>query len=56
VLVLTESLLVGFQALLVRTRWVASAAWLYAERLLETSALPTPAALPTGPTPGPAMQ
>ncbi|MER5470643.1 hypothetical protein ABZX90_02055 [Streptomyces sp. NPDC002935] len=43
--------LVAFWSLLVRPRWVESAAWLYAERLLETSALPdqnTPPASPTG--------
>jgi hypothetical protein len=41
-LVVMESLLVAFQALLVRAPWVESAAWAYAERLLETSALPGP--------------
>ncbi|MFF9485495.1 hypothetical protein [Streptomyces sp. NPDC014676] len=48
-----ESLLVAFQALLVRASWVKSAAWAYAERLLETVALPGPAALPTDPASGP---
>jgi hypothetical protein len=51
-LIVVEALLVAFQALLVRERWVASAAWLYAERLMETSALAVPGALPAGPVPG----
>ncbi|MEU9342326.1 hypothetical protein AB0D74_14080 [Streptomyces sp. NPDC048278] len=35
-LVVLEAGLVGFWAFLVRPSWVATAAWLYAERLLET--------------------
>ncbi|CAL9672484.1 hypothetical protein [Streptomyces sp. enrichment culture] len=49
VLVVVEALLVAFQAFLVRDRWVASAAWLYAERLMETSALAGPSDRSDGP-------
>jgi hypothetical protein len=52
VLLAMESLLVAFQALLVRMAWVESAAWAYAERLLETAALPGPQALSTDPASG----
>ncbi|WP_460077482.1 hypothetical protein [Streptomyces variabilis] len=41
--------LVAFWSLVVRARWVESAAWLYAERLLETSALPDQSAAPATP-------
>ncbi|KUN77736.1 hypothetical protein AQJ66_32685 [Streptomyces bungoensis] len=54
VLLVAEALLVAFQALLVREGWVASAAWLYAERLVETSALAVPGSLPADPATGPA--
>jgi hypothetical protein len=54
-LVVMESLLVAFQALLVRAPWVESAAWAYAERLLETSALPGPGVLPAGPASSPTL-
>ncbi|MEU2441511.1 hypothetical protein ABZ595_35810 [Streptomyces rubradiris] len=49
VLVVVEALLVAFQAFLVRDRWVATAAWLYAERLMETSALAGPSDRSDGP-------
>lgn len=49
VLAVVQAGLVAFWALLVRPLWVESAAWLYAERLLETCALPDAGAVP-GPT------
>lgn len=46
-LVAVQAGVLAFWSLLVRPRWVESAAWSYAERLLETCALPDPTAPPT---------
>lgn len=46
VLVVAEATLLVFWSALVRARWAESAAWLYAERLLETCAIPDQSVLP----------
>jgi hypothetical protein len=46
VLVVAEAALVVFWFVLVRACWAESAAWLYAERLLETCVVPDQGALP----------